>query len=68
MTGRDLSPAVQLGWRRFWDGWIICPACKDKYLDLIEKTAWDVPPDYDRPIKAGDKCMKCRAVVPEPHP
>jgi len=56
---RPLSDAEQRGWRRFWDGWVICPACI-AVKDLTPET-WAVPANYDTPIKPDEACMKCKA-------
>jgi hypothetical protein len=57
---RALSPAEEEGWRRYWDGYIICPKCKEakikaniKYYkshNLNYYSQWPVPADYDTPI------------------
>jgi hypothetical protein len=74
MRGRELSPAEEQGWRRFWDGWIICPLCIEKKLARDKawhvsrnenyNETWGVPADYDTPIGEADAeydsgCCRC---------
>lgn len=76
---RDLSPAEDQGWRRFWDGWIICPPCietklaEDKAWHIARREAynetWGVPADYDTPIgeahlEYDSGCCRCGAKPP----
>ena len=62
---RVLSTAEQAGWRRFWDGWCICPPCQVDHGAGYTPETWRVPANYDTPIKATDRCMKCRRTPPE---
>jgi hypothetical protein len=66
MVGRLLSTAEALGWRRFWDGWIICRPCQGG-------ADWRVPAHYDTPIGEAvrpddmfpeQRCIKCCALPP----
>lgn len=73
-AGRALSLAEEQGWRRFWDGWIICSPCIEEHQRQHKAffkeeshrgwPAWPVPADYDTPIgeasaKYDSGCMKC---------
>lgn len=75
MSHRELSPAEEEGWRRFWDGWIICPPCIEEHLSSHRETfkntqtEWPVPANYDTPIGEADReydssCMKCGKLPP----
>lgn len=57
---RALSLAEQEGWRRFWDGWKICPPCVAKFLATHRQAEWDVPANYDHPIPDDAHCSGCR--------
>lgn len=56
---RELSAAGLVGWKKFWDGWLICPDCAAKLLAQRSADEWPVPADYCRPIEQGARCTKC---------
>lgn len=57
-----LSAAEEAGWRRFWDGWVICPPCQAKHVAAVLQPPreWPVPAIYDRPIADDAKCSHCQ--------
>lgn len=59
---RALSRAEEMGWRRFWDGWVICPPCmagRGWIGGPYTPQTWRVPAHYDTPIKPTDRCSRC---------
>ena len=63
MGHTKLSAAERIGWRRYFDGWVICPSCM---ADMHQTpNTWQVPPTYDRPINAPEKCADCGTEAPE---
>lgn len=56
---RDLSDAERAGWRKYWDGWSICPPCIAKVLEGSAKDEWPVPANYCRPIERTSRCSRC---------
>jgi hypothetical protein len=60
---RALSLPELAGWRRFWDGWVICPPCmagRGFIGGPYTPASWQVPAHYDTPIKTTDTCSRCR--------
>jgi hypothetical protein len=57
MSHTRLSAAEEAGWRRYWDGWVICPGCIAK-MHYTPDT-WRVPPTYDTPIRPPERCANC---------
>lgn len=64
MSHTKLSAAEEAGWRRYWDGWVICPRCIARMHQTVD--TWRVPPTYDNPIEPPERCADCRADVPGP--
>lgn len=61
---RELSDAELAGWRKYWDGWAICPICIPKVLEGSTKSEWPVPANYCRPIELTTRCSRCGTTPP----
>lgn len=59
---REPSFAETQGWRRFFDGWVICPPCQRKQVG--EDREWPVAATYDKAIAQNDKCCRCGSLAP----
>lgn len=76
MADRELTIAEEQGWRSFWDGWIICPSCKEEHLRIHNSRSdrypdgWGVPPNYGCPgigvasLEYDQGCIDCAAKPP----